>query len=90
MNKTQLTAKLAEKTGVTKTQASQAINGVIDIINEQLKDGGRVILTGFGSFSVAERAPRTGRNPQTGDVINIPAGRFPKFKAGKNLKDIVS
>ncbi len=89
MNKTQLTAKLAEKTGLTKAQAADALNGVIEIITNQMKDGDKVILTGFGTFSVAERAPRTGRNPRTGAEMTIPARRVAKFKAGKTLKDAV-
>lgn len=89
MNKTQLTAKLAEKTGLTKAQAADALNGVIEIITDQMKDGDKIILTGFGTFYVSERAPRTGRNPQTGQPIDIPAARVPKFKAGKVLKETV-
>ncbi len=89
MNKTELTAKLAEKTGLTKALAADALNGVIEIITDQMKDGNKVILTGFGTFSVNERASRTGRNPQTGAEITIPAARVPKFKAGKTLKDAV-
>ncbi len=79
----------AEKTSLTKTQAADALNGVIEIITDQMKDGDKVILTGFGTFSVAERAPRTGRNPQTGMQMTIPAARVPKFKAGKTLKEAV-
>ncbi len=89
MNKTELTAKLAERTGLTKAQAADALNGVIEIITDQMKDGDKVTLTGFGTFSVAERAPRTGRNPRTGEEITIPAAKVPKFKAGKTLKDAV-
>ncbi len=90
MNKTQLTAKLAEKTGMTRAKAGEALNGLIEIVTEELKAGGKVNLTGFGSFSVAQRQARKGRNPQTGKAINIPANRAPKFKAGKLLKDAVS
>jgi DNA-binding protein HU-beta len=90
MNKTQFVSRLAEKTKLTKADADRALNGVIEIITEQLKGGDKVNLTGFGSFSVGERAPRTGRNPQTGQPIDIPAARVPKFKAGKILKDSVS
>lgn len=90
MNKTQFISRLAEKTKLTKADADRALNGVIEIITEQLKGGDKVNLTGFGSFSVGERAPRTGRNPQTGQPIDIPAARVPKFKAGKILKDSVS
>lgn len=90
MNKTQFVSRLAEKTKLSKAEAERALNGVIEIITEQLKGGDKVNLTGFGSFSVGERAPRTGRNPQTGQPIDIPAARVPKFKAGKILKDSVS
>ncbi len=90
MNKTQLTSRLAEKTGMTRAQASEALNGVINIITEQLKDGDKVTMTGFGTLSVTEKASRVGRNPQTGQPITIPARRVARFKAGKNLKDIVS
>ncbi len=89
MNKTQLTAKLAERTELTKAQATDALNSVIEIIIDQMKDADRVILTGFGTFSVSDRAPRTGRNPQTGTELAIPAARVPKFKAGKTLKEAV-
>ncbi|MFP4236358.1 MAG: HU family DNA-binding protein [Desulfonatronovibrio sp.] len=90
MNKTELAAKLAERTRLTKAQAADALNGVIEIITDQMKDGDKVILTGFGTFSVGERAPRTGRNPQTGAEMTIPAARVPKFKAGKVLKEAVN
>gem|GEM_PF-7079687 len=90
MNKTQLTSKLAEKTGMTKVKAGDALNGIIEIITEELKGGGKVILTGFGSLSTVQKKARTGRNPQTGKKISIPACRAPKFKAGKLLKDALS
>lgn len=89
MNKGQLVSKLAESTGMTKADAQKALDVVISIITDELKDGGSVTLTGFGSFSVAERKARTGRNPQTGESIDIPAARVPKFKSGKLLKDSV-
>ena len=89
MNKTQLVSRLAQDTGMTKADADKALNGIIQIISEQMKSGDKIILTGFGTFSVGERAPRTGRNPQTGQPIDIPARRVAKFKAGKVLKDAV-
>ena len=89
MTKTQLVARLAETNGMTKAEAQKALNGVINIISDELKNGGSVTLTGFGTFSVAERKARTGRNPQTGQPIDIPAARVPKFKAGKVLKEYV-
>ncbi|RQD66698.1 MAG: HU family DNA-binding protein [Desulfonatronovibrio sp. MSAO_Bac4] len=88
MNKQEMVAKLAEKAQMTKADAQKALDGVVKIISDELKDGGKVILTGFGSFSVTERKARTGRNPQNGEPINIPASRVPKFKAGKNLKEL--
>jgi DNA-binding protein HU-beta len=89
MTKGQLVAKLAESTGMTKTDAQRALDGVIKTITDELKEGEHS-LTGFGSFSVTERKARTGRNPQNGESINIPAARVPKFKAGKLLKDAVN
>ncbi len=90
MNKTQFVSSLAQKAKLTKADADRVLNNVLEIITEQLKGGDKVILTGFGTFSVGERAPRTGRNPQTGQPIDIPAARVPRFKAGKVLKDSVS
>ena len=89
MNKTEMIARLAEKNGMTKADAHKALQEVLDIITEQLKSGDTVTLTGFGTFSVVERQARTGRNPQTGEPINISAARVPKFKAGKLLKEAV-
>ncbi len=89
MKKAGMVDRLAEVTGMTKKDAQKALDGVINIITDELKGGGNVTLTGFGTFSVAERKARTGRNPQTGEQINIPAARVPKFKAGKVLKDSV-
>ncbi len=90
MNKTEFVSRLAEQNGMTKADADRALKGVIEIISQELKNGGSVVLTGFGTFSVGERAPRKGRNPQTGQPIDIPASRAAKFKAGKALKDAVS
>ena len=90
MNKKQMVDSLAQKSGMTKANAQKALDGVVDIISEQLKNGDQVSLLGFGTFTVAERKPRTGCNPQTGAEINIPAARVPKFKPGKNLKEAVS
>ena len=89
MTKGELVAILAETTGMTKKDCHKALNGLIEIITDELKDGGSVALTGFGTFSVSKRNPRTGRNPQTGEPIDIPASRAPKFKAGKVLKNAV-
>ena len=87
MTKTELIAKIAEKTGLTKAQAGKAHDSLIEAIQEELKAGGKVSISGFGTFEVSERATRKGRNPQTGAEIAIAAGRTPKFRAGKALKD---
>jgi DNA-binding protein HU-beta len=80
---------MAEKAGLSKTDAEKALKAFTDAITEALKAGEKVALVGFGTFSVGERAARTGQNPQTGVKINIPAAKSPKFKAGKALKDSV-
>ena len=90
MNKGDLVAKIAEKANLTKKDAEIALNAVIASIEDALVDGDKVSLVGFGTFEVAERAARTGKNPQTGEAIKIPASKAPKFKAGKALKDVVN
>ena len=87
MNKTELIAAVAEKAGVTQKDAKAAIEALTDVIAEELKKGEKVQLVGFGTFEVSERAARTGRNPQSGETMEIPASKAPKFKAGKALKD---
>lgn len=87
MNKTELVAKVAEKSELTKKDAAKAIDAVFASISESLQDGEKVQIIGFGNFEVRERAARKGRNPQTGQEINIPASKVPAFKAGKALKD---
>ena len=89
MNKTELAAAIAEKAGISKKDAEAAVKAFIDVVSAELKDGGKVQLVGFGTFEVSERAARQGRNPQTGDTIEIAASKTPKFKAGKALKDLV-
>ena len=89
MKKAEMVAKLAESTGMTKKDAQKALEGVIGSISNELKSGGSITLKGFGSFTVAERKPRTGRNPQTGQPITIPDRRVTRFKAGKLLKDAI-
>jgi DNA-binding protein HU-beta len=89
MNKTDLIHKVAEKTGSTKKDAESHVNAILDVIEETLAAGDDVQLIGFGTFEARERAERTGRNPQTGEEIIIPAGKVPAFKAGKALKDAV-
>lgn len=77
------------KTGLDKTKATKAVNAVLDAISGALKEGDKVQLIGFGSFEVRERAARKGRNPQTGEEIEIAGGKVPAFKPGKQLKDAV-
>ena len=83
MNKTELVAAIAEKAGLSKKDAEGAVKAFTDTVAEQLKAGEKIQLVGFGTFEVAERAARTGKNPQTGEAIKIPASKAPKFKAGK-------
>ncbi|MBF0246848.1 MAG: HU family DNA-binding protein [Alphaproteobacteria bacterium] len=90
MNKNDLIAAVADNAGLSKADATKAVDGVLDAITGSLKAGNEVRLVGFGTFSVAKRAASTGRNPRTGDTINIPASNQPKFKAGKALKDAVN
>ena len=87
MNKLTLVAKIAEKSGLSKKQAELALGAFIDSVTEALKEGDKVQLMGFGTFEVKERAARTGRNPSTGETIEIPASKTPSFKAGKGLRD---
>lgn len=85
--KADLADHVANSVDLTKKEASEAVDAVFDAIESYLKDGDRVQVSGFGSFSVAERAARTGRNPATGESIQIPASKNAKFKAAKNLKE---
>ncbi|MFD0711149.1 HU family DNA-binding protein [Paenibacillus sp. GCM10027626] len=89
MNKTELIAKVAELTDLSKKDASKAVDAVFDAISEALQSGDKVQLVGFGNFEVKSREARKGRNPQTGQEIDIPASKIPSFKAGKALKDQV-
>lgn len=89
MNKIELIAEISEKAGLSKKDAEAALKAFIDSVSEELKKGGKVQLVGFGTFEVAERAARQGRNPRTGETIEITAAKTPKFKAGKALKDLV-
>ncbi|PCI60286.1 MAG: DNA-binding protein HU-beta [Gammaproteobacteria bacterium] len=87
MNKSQLIEKIAAGADISKAAAGRALDSLIGSVTEELKDGGQVALVGFGTFSVRDRAARTGRNPQTGATIEIAAAKIPAFKAGKALKD---
>lgn len=90
MNKNDLVAQVSESTGLTKADATKAVDAVFDGITAALKTGDEVRLLGFGTFVVSERAASEGRNPRTGDKIAIPASKQPKFKAGKGLRDAVN
>lgn len=90
MNKNDLVAAVAADADLSKADATKAVDSVFDRITAALKTGGDVRLVGFGTFSVSQRAATTGRNPRTGEAINIPASKQPKFKAGKALKDAVN
>ncbi len=89
MTKEELIAKAAQDADVTKTEAGKVLTSILDSIEGALKKGDKVSLVGFGTFSVAARAAREGRNPATGQPIKIPATNIPKFKPGKKLKDAV-
>ena len=90
MNKAELVAALAAKTNTTKKAAEESLDALVEVVTEELKEGGKVQLVGFGSLDVKKRAARKGRNPQTGEEIKIPASKAPVFKAGKALKDAVN
>lgn len=90
MNKAELIDAVAAKSGLQKNEASRAVDAVFDAITEALKGGDAVSLLGFGSFAVKGRAARSGRNPRTGETIEIAASKIPGFKAGKALKDAVN
>ena len=90
MNKPELIAAIAAKTGETKKDAEATLNAFVNVVSETLAKGDKVQLVGFGSFEVRKRAARKGRNPQTKEEIKIPASKAPVFKAGKALKDLVN
>lgn len=89
MNKTELIGAVAKKAGLTKKDTEKAINSLIDVVRETLAAGDNVAILGFGTFSVRDRAAREGRNPQTGEPIQIPATRVPVFRPGRGLRDAV-
>jgi len=89
MNKAELVSHVATEANIGKTEAVAAVEAVLSGVTEALAKGEAVSLVGFGTFSVAERAARTARNPRTGDPIEVAASKSPKFKAGKSLKDAV-
>ena len=89
MKKAELIAKIADEAKIPRAAAERAINSFMKVVVEALEAGDKVSLPGFGTFMVAERAARKGRNPRTGEEIQIPAVKVPKFKIGKNLKEAV-
>ncbi len=89
MTKDEMIAQMAAQSGITKKQAAEALQAFMNGVTTQLKKGKKVSFSGFGTFSVSKRKARTGRNPQTGAIINIPATKVPVFRAGKHLKEAV-
>lgn len=90
MNKTELVAAMAEKTELSKKDAEKALKAFTDVVADELAKGEKIQLVGFGTFEVASRPAREGRNPKTGETMKIAASKAPKFKAGKALKDVVN
>ena len=90
MNKAELIAAVAESANMTKKDTEAVLKAFTDVVTEELKNGGKVQLVGFGTFEVSERTAREGRNPKTGETMTIEASKAPKFKAGKALKDAVN
>jgi DNA-binding protein HU-beta len=89
MTKNDLVAKIAKDSGITKAQAAKALNATISAIEKALKSGQKVTFVGFGTFKVAERKARNGRNPKTGEVIKIPKKKVAKFVPGKRLRELI-
>lgn len=87
MNKTEMTSAIAQASGVSKKDSEKVLNAIVEIMTQELAKGERVQLSGFGIFEVRNREARTGRNPITGEAVEIPATKVPAFKASKNLKD---
>jgi len=90
MNKSELVSVIAEESGLTKADAAKALDATVKAITQALSNGDQVAIIGFGTFKVGDRAARTGRNPQTGATMEIPAAKVPKFTAGKALKEAVN
>ena len=90
MNKTELVAAIVEKTELSKKDAEKAVKAFTEVVADELKKGEKIQLVGFGTFEVADRPAREGRNPKTGETMTIAASKTPKFKAGKALKDAVN
>ena len=90
MNKTELIAAVAEKAEISKKDAEKAVKAFTDVVSEELVNGGKIQLVGFGTFEVSERPAREGRNPRTGETMTISSTKTPKLKVGKALKDMVN
>lgn len=90
MNKSEFIGSVAEEANLSKSDADRAVEAMFNVIKNALRDGNDVSLVGFGTFTVRERAARSGRNPRTGETIHIAASKVPGFKAGKGLKDAVN
>ena len=90
MTRTELVANVAEKAGITKKSADLVLNSLFETIKQALVEGDKVQIIGFGTFEIRNRAARKGRNPQSGEEIDIPASKLPSFKAGKALKEAVN
>jgi DNA-binding protein HU-beta len=90
MNRTELVAAMAEVSGVSKKDTEAVLKAFTEVVSNELKKGEKIQLVGFGTFEVSERAAREGRNPATGEAMQISAARAPKFKAGKALKDMIN
>lgn len=90
MNKSDLISAIAEDTNVSKADVDKVFNATISSVTDALRSGNSVTIVGFGTFMVRDRAARSGRNPKTGETINIPASRVPAFKPGKNLKNALN
>jgi DNA-binding protein HU-beta len=89
MNKKELSQELAARRDLTDKAAAELVDAVLDLITEKLSEGDKVALSGFGTFEVRDRSARTGRNPQTGEAMEIDARKAPAFRAGKKLKEVV-
>ncbi|MFP4648820.1 MAG: HU family DNA-binding protein [Halorhodospira sp.] len=90
MNKSELIEAVADSADLSKAAASRAVDAMVESVTEALREGDQVTLVGFGTFTVRDRAARTGRNPRTGETIQIPASKVPGFKPGKALKDAIN
>lgn len=90
MNRNELIAAMSEKCGLTKKDTGAALDAFVEAVQDALKEGDKVSLVGFGTFEVKERAARTGKNPRTGETVDIAASKAPAFKAGKTLKDALN